>query len=60
MEQVRATRGIILKDELFIEAKLENLDAVQEFVGARLEECSTKIQNQIAPSHGDRYMFYLW
>lgn len=34
-------------DELFIEAKLENMNAVLDFVNARLVNCNSKIQNQI-------------
>jgi len=35
-------------DELMIGAALENLDAVLDFVSARLEDCPPKTQNQIA------------
>jgi hypothetical protein len=34
-------------DELFIEAKLENMDAVQDFISAHLSDCPPKIRNQI-------------
>jgi len=34
-------------DELFIEAKLENIEAVLDFVNARLKDCPPKIKNQI-------------
>jgi len=34
-------------NELFIEAKIENIEAAQEFISSRLEDCSTKIRNQI-------------
>ena len=34
-------------DELFIEAKLENIDTVLDFVNARIEHCPPKIKNQI-------------
>jgi anti-sigma regulatory factor (Ser/Thr protein kinase) len=35
-------------NELSIEAKLENMDAVLRFVGAQLEGCHPKTQNQIS------------
>ncbi len=35
-------------NELIIEASLDNMDAVQGFVGARIADCPVKIQNQIA------------
>jgi len=34
-------------NELIIEAKLENMDAVQDFISARIEDCPKKIRNQI-------------
>jgi len=34
-------------DELFIEAKLENIETVLDFINARLENCPPKIKNQI-------------
>ena len=34
-------------DELFIEAKIENLETVLNFVNGRLEDCLPKIKNQI-------------
>jgi anti-sigma regulatory factor (Ser/Thr protein kinase) len=34
-------------NELNIEAKLENMDVVLDFIKARLEDCPPKIQNQI-------------
>ena len=34
-------------NELLVEAKIENLDAVMDFVNAWLEDCPQKIQNQI-------------
>jgi len=34
-------------NELIIEAKLENMDAVQDFISARIEDCPMKTQNQI-------------
>jgi len=34
-------------NELIIEAKVENLDAVQDFIRARIEDYPMKIQNQI-------------
>ena len=34
-------------NELLIEAKLENMDTVLDFVNERLGDCSIKIQNQI-------------
>lgn len=33
--------------EIVVEAKLENMGAVLDFVGERLEDCPLKIQNQI-------------
>ncbi len=34
--------------ELIIEATLENLDIVQDFINKRLEDCPLKVQNQIS------------
>ena len=34
-------------DELIIEAKIENLDSVLDFINEKIEDCSVKIQNQI-------------
>lgn len=34
-------------NELIIEAKLENMDEVLDFVGERIADCPAKIQNQI-------------
>ena len=34
-------------DELYVDAKIENLDNVLDFVNARIEDCSMKVQNQI-------------
>lgn len=34
-------------NELIIEATLENMDTVQEFIGERIADCPMKIQNQI-------------
>ena len=34
--------------ELFVEAKIENIDKVLDFVSKHIEECSVKIQNQIS------------
>jgi len=34
-------------NEFYIEAKLENVDAVMEFIGERIKDCPTKIQSQI-------------
>jgi len=34
-------------DELIIDAKLENLETVLDFVNARLEDCPPRIKNQI-------------
>jgi anti-sigma regulatory factor (Ser/Thr protein kinase) len=34
-------------DEITVEAKIENIDSVQDFVGARIADCPMKIQNQI-------------
>ncbi len=35
-------------NELIIEASLDNMDAVQDFVGERIADCPMKIQNQIS------------
>jgi len=35
-------------EELFIEADVDNMDAVLDFVGSRLEDCHPKVRNQIA------------
>ena len=35
-------------NELIIEATLENMEAVQEFIGERVADCPMKVQNQIA------------
>jgi anti-sigma regulatory factor (Ser/Thr protein kinase) len=34
-------------NELIIEAKMENTEKVQDFVSARIADCSAKVQNQI-------------
>ena len=34
-------------NEFLIEAKLENMDAVQDFISAHIEDCPPKIQRQI-------------
>ena len=34
-------------NELIIEASLDNMDAVQDFISERIMDCSMKIQNQI-------------
>ena len=34
-------------NELIIEAKLENLDTVLDFINEKIDDCSAKIQNQI-------------
>jgi len=34
-------------DELIIEAKLENMDTVLDFISEKIEDCPKKIQNQI-------------
>ena len=35
-------------NELSVEARIENMDAVQGFISARLEDCPIKVQTQIA------------
>ena len=35
-------------NELVIEAKIGNMDAVQDFISARLEDCPLNVQTQIA------------
>ena len=35
------------KDELFIEAKIENVTTVQEFISERIKDCDVSIQNSI-------------
>jgi len=35
-------------NELFVEAKIENMDTVQSFISSRLENCPMKVQTQIA------------
>jgi len=37
-----------MMDELLIDAELENIEAVQSFVGARLGDCPSKVRYQIA------------
>ena len=34
-------------NELIIEAKIENMNAVQEFINTQIKDCSQSIQNQI-------------
>ena len=34
-------------DELFIEAKVENMDSVMDFINKRIKDCPEKIQHQI-------------
>ena len=34
-------------DELIVEAKIENMDKVLDFINERIDDCSAKIQNQI-------------
>ena len=36
-----------MMDELSVDAKLENIEGVQDFIKARLGDCPQKIQNQI-------------
>ncbi|MCL2054814.1 MAG: ATP-binding protein [Oscillospiraceae bacterium] len=36
-----------MKDELYVEAKIENMNMVQDFICDRIKDCSVSIQNQI-------------